>query len=95
MTDGAFESHGDEKYLAEQWRPESGVKNDGDVLWLNDIIDMNKDAQLTYTAYGKDAAPAVLYSFCGILIGVPPYGEDGRMAVEKIYANYEDDREWR
>ncbi|KAK3692269.1 oxidoreductase [Podospora appendiculata] len=73
-----------EEFL-ERW----GTENIGfdDVEWLNNPG--NKEPQLTYLAYGNEASTSCLYSYCAIIIAVPPYGDDGRLKVETPFEERE------
>ncbi|KAK3333222.1 hypothetical protein B0T19DRAFT_439999 [Cercophora scortea] len=66
-----------EEFL-ERWGTEDIAFDD--VEWLNSPG--NKEPQLTYLAYGNEASTSCLYSYCAILIAVPPYGDDGRLKAE-------------
>ncbi|KAK3361121.1 oxidoreductase [Lasiosphaeria ovina] len=73
----------DLEYILDEWDKEEDIAH-ADIAWLNEPG--NTQAQLIYTAYGNEAFATAFYSWCSIIIGVPPYGDEGRMALAKPYA---------
>ncbi|KAK0717970.1 hypothetical protein B0T26DRAFT_711472 [Lasiosphaeria miniovina] len=69
--------------ILDEWDKDEDIKHD-DIAWLNEPG--NTQTQLIYTAYGNEAFATAFYSWCSIIIGVPPHGDEGRMALAEPYA---------
>ncbi|KAH8882268.1 hypothetical protein GQ53DRAFT_701013 [Thozetella sp. PMI_491] len=88
-VDGMVEDEDHVREVAEGWGVE-GI-DPADIQWVND--GGNQELQFAYTAYGNEASTTASYSRCAILVGVPPYGENGRMMLETTFEEREVDWE--
>ncbi|KAL6362611.1 hypothetical protein LRP88_03902 [Fusarium phalaenopsidis] len=53
-----------------------------DVVWLNEADERTAQAAFAYVTYGNEPGTDLAYSLCAIIVGVPKYTENGRMALK-------------
>ncbi|KAJ4210947.1 hypothetical protein NW759_012978 [Fusarium solani] len=56
-----------------------------DVVWLNEADERTAQAAFAYVTYGNEPGTDLAYSLCAIIVGVPKYTNDGRMASKTTF----------
>ncbi|KAI8716889.1 Fe2OG dioxygenase domain-containing protein [Fusarium sp. LHS14.1] len=56
-----------------------------DIVWLNKADESTAQAAFTYMTYGNEPSTDLAYSLCAIIVGVPKYADNGRMALKTTF----------
>ncbi|RSL42096.1 hypothetical protein CEP54_015600 [Fusarium duplospermum] len=69
--------------LTERWGLEKLSMDD--IVWLNEADKSNEQASFAFITYGNEPSTNLAYSLCAIIVGVPKYSGNARMALEKTF----------